>query len=214
MAKRRPKTGDKRLTRQPLNIDRLPTEMHDRILFERTRNGRTWLELEALSPTFTKEWEKVAPEIQQLFPGLRLPKSNLHRWYDLRVEQVQQESQLEVERARAVAESFAHVERGDLDAAVTNALTDQIFALTENVDERSRKALRGDLIKLGRLLVQRKRAEIQEKQAETEQARVELLKQKLDKLTNDAAKKLEKGQQLTKQDIDRIRERTFGLPPA
>jgi hypothetical protein len=95
--KSRPKTGEKRVTRQPLKMDRFPNSIHDAII-ELRRRGKFWLEIERVSSLPFSEnwlhdgggfvdWEALPAEVLALFPGRRLPKSSIHRWYDLRVEQ-------------------------------------------------------------------------------------------------------------------------------
>ena len=95
--KSRPKTGEKRLTRQPLKIDRLPKSVHDAIVHLR-QHGKVWLDIERISarPFSEKwatdgdgfvDWESLPAEIRGLFPEMRLAMTSLLRWYDLRIEQ-------------------------------------------------------------------------------------------------------------------------------
>jgi Protein of unknown function (DUF3486) len=214
----RPKTGERRRTRQPLKIDKLPIELRDRIQVERAA-GATWEEIEELSPTFD-EWKKVPGDAQQMFPGLKLPKSSLQRWWDLRVDQVKRDVMAQAERAREFAAAFSQAKFGKLPEAVEGALRDQIFSLMQASDDRSRGKVIAELQKLARLLIQQKRLEILDERTKTEQKRVsimerdfELRKNKVDAETNKAARKLDKGKPITEDDINRIRERTFGLPP-
>src|SRR4051812_2058830 len=104
-SKPRPLTGEKRETRQPLNIDRLPVETREEIQTLRAK-GKTWEEIEEMSAKFVK-WEELPPDVAVLFDRRRLPKTTLHRWYDLRVEQVHQETMVRAESARRFAEAFA-----------------------------------------------------------------------------------------------------------
>ena len=120
MSKPRPKTGERREVRQPLKIDKLPAEMQDRIRKERC-SGKTWLQIEAESPSW-KEWEKCAAKAVELFPGKRLPHSNLQRWYDVRIEQVMQEVEAESARAKTIADSFAARSFTDMTESAKNAL--------------------------------------------------------------------------------------------
>ena len=98
MTKPRPKTGEPRKTKLPLKIDRLPQSARDAIetLYGR---GKTWVEIaEQSALPYSADWEKdgqgfidwpnVDPSALDLFPGLRLAKSSLQRWFDLRVSQV------------------------------------------------------------------------------------------------------------------------------
>src|SRR5690348_14056126 len=101
----RPKTGEKRRTRQPLKMDKLPAELLDRVMKERAA-GMFWKEIEDLSPRF-EEWQKTSEEVRAQFPGLRIPHTTLHRWYDLRFEQVKKEVLADQVRAREIAALFA-----------------------------------------------------------------------------------------------------------
>jgi hypothetical protein len=103
---------------------------------------------------------------------------------------------------------------------VEGALRDQIFSLMQASDMSSRGKVITELQKLARLLVQQKRLEILDERTKAETKRVELLtqdfemrKRKFEEETDKAAKKLGKGKAITTDDINRIRERTFGLPP-
>lgn len=218
MAARRAKTGDKRERQYPLKIDKLPLEMRDRIQAERG-DGRTWEEIEELSPKFL-EWEKVSPDTQKLFPARRLPHSNLQRWWDLRVNQVRREVMRQAEAAKGLAVAFAGRGMEQLPEAVVNALRDLIFSVLEHADERNRGKVIKSLSELGWLVSDLQRSKVQEARLEVESRRVklsesefEIRKKKFDDETDKAARKLGKGKPITEDDINRIRERTFGLPP-
>jgi hypothetical protein len=86
--RKRPGVGARRKTRQPLKIDKLPQEWRDWIQKQRAK-GSTWAEIEEMSAT-TLPWESEA-SAKALFSAKRLPETNLIRWYDLRVEQVNRE---------------------------------------------------------------------------------------------------------------------------
>ena len=149
--KRRPRTGDKRRKNQPLKIDRLPSDIRDAIQFLKNFAGKTWQEIEELSSLpydanwKTKgggfvPWDALPTPILELFPDLRLPHANLHRWYDLRVSQVVSETLARSVQARELAEAFAKsaVEGGN--EAVLNAARDQLmFLLAENADPSARR---------------------------------------------------------------------------
>jgi hypothetical protein len=214
----RPKTGDKRKTRQPLKIDKLPAEVRDQIQQLRA-DGKTWTEIEELSAEFVK-WDSLPTHVLELFPDMRLPHSSLQRWWDLRVDQVKAELMARAEKAREIAAAFADSKFEELPAAVEGALRDQIFSLMQASDMSSRGKVITELQKLARLLVQQKRLEILDERTKAETKRVELLtqdfemrKRKFEEETDKAAKKLGKGKAITTDDINRIRERTFGLPP-
>jgi uncharacterized coiled-coil DUF342 family protein len=73
---------------------------------------------------------------------------------------------------------------------------------------------------LGLLLTEIKKNEIRERKVKVDELAAELAKRKTDaalrkfeEASEQAKRKLEKGKSLTVDDINRIRERTFGLPP-
>jgi hypothetical protein len=201
-------------------MDKLPTELLDRVMKERAA-GRTWSEIEELSPRF-EEWQDkaVKPEVRAEFPGLRLPHTNLSRWYDLRVEQVKKEVLANQVRAREIAALFGDKGIDQLPNAVRTAISDLIFGMIQNADEASRQKAVGQLLALGELLNQEKKLDIQGQKVKAETKRVELLerdfeirKRKFDEETDKAARKAQRGKAITTDDINRIRERTFGIPP-
>jgi hypothetical protein len=204
------KTGEPQRSKQPLSIDRLPQVMLDRIQKERSESGKSWSSIEAESPNW-KEWNDVPSQVLELFPDLRLPHSNLQRWWDLRIAQVRTQVLAETEQARALAESFKDREFKDADKAVVNAIRDQVFSMLHSVGDQ--KQFLKQLKDFGWLLAQFKKVEVQQKKVQLDERKVEMAQKKLDKLTNDAAKQLEKGKPVTLDDINKIRERTFGLPP-
>jgi len=154
MANKR-KTGEKPLVRQPLKMDKLPPELLDRVMKERAA-GRTWEHLESLTPRF-EEWEKVSPEIRAKWPGLRLPQSSLQRWHDLRVEQVKKEVIADQVRAREIAGLFAGKSMKDLPDTVRTAISDQLFGMMQNADEKSRHKVVAGMLALGELMAQQRK---------------------------------------------------------
>lgn len=214
--KKRPQTGEKRDVRQPLKIDQLPPLMHERIERERSRTTRpypSWTVLETESPKW-EEWEQVTPEVMALFPGKRLPHSNLARWWDLRVEQVRQEVLAKTASVRTFVESFAKRTFEDVDDAVINALRDMTFSLiTAGGDPKSEKRFMSALNEFGYLVAKIKKVKL-------DQAKLELEKQKLDarskgddldpremylQAAQDVLKKLRSRKQI-KEAIDPVRE--------
>ena len=138
----RPKTGEKRKTRLPLKIDRLPQGAKDAIetLYNR---GRTWVEIaEQSAKPYSKEWEKdgggfidwveVDTDALELFPGLRLAKSSLQRWFDLRIAQVRSQVMAESAKTRVWVEALASKDVAGTNAAVTN-LFSALFPATTNL---------------------------------------------------------------------------------
>ena len=83
--KKSPLTGEPRKTRQPFFINTLPRPTRERIR-ELRAEGKTWKEIEELSPTFSPK---------------RLPHSTLQRWFDVNVEQ---KEKLDVPDGRAADE--------------------------------------------------------------------------------------------------------------
>ncbi|HEV7521297.1 MAG TPA: hypothetical protein VGP89_09375 [Candidatus Angelobacter sp.] len=225
MVNRKPKTGEKRRTRQPLKMDKLPMELLDRVMKERAA-GRTWLEIEELSPRF-EEWGKVEQTNKdawllafKAFPGGRIPHTTLSRWYDIRVDQVKKEVLASQVRAREIAALFAGKGIKDLPEAVRTAISDQLFGMMQNADEKSRHKTVAGLLALGVLLNDQRKTELKGQQVEAETKRVQLLerefemrRKKFDEETDKAARKAQRGKAITTDDINRIRERTFGLPP-
>jgi hypothetical protein len=230
-SKPRPKTGERRETNQPLKIDRLPSSVHDDILHLRNTRGKTWQEIEALSAEPVKledgskgggfiDWPALPFEILQLFPEMRLPHSSLHRWYDLRVAQVRKDVLVRSQQALKIAESFAKSQMVNGDEAVINAVRDTLMGvLSEDGTESGRLNATKGLIKLGELMQKAKTNEIRDRKVGTEERRIKLLEdreaatiKKMERETEAVARKIGKGE-LTLDDINRLRERTFGLPP-
>jgi hypothetical protein len=229
MTKPRPKTGEARKSKQPLKIDRLPQSAQEAIkqLYDR---GRTWVEIsEQSAKPYSAEWEKdgggfidwelVDTGSLDLFPDLRLAKSTLQRWFDLRVAQVRAQVLAESAKAREWAGAFAGNDLADSNAAVMNAMRDQVFTLMQKVGPGDQaKFLEGlnllslTMSRLQRVELQAKRVEVDARKLRVLEEREALQRQKLEAETEGAAKKLQKGE-LTVADINRLRERVFGLPP-
>lgn len=228
MAKPRPKTGERRLVRQPLKIDRLPQEIRDAI--QALKSDHTWEEIEELSamhfnPKWQSQgggfvdWEKLPAKVAALFPNRRLPHSNLQRWYDIRVRQVMAETVARSAQARQLAEAFTLSIVKDGDAAVLNAARDQIMSiLAESTQPGLRFAATKQLIALAEQMQTRRANDIKERKVGIDARRIKILedrerlaREKLDAETQRVAKK--GTSQFTLKDINLLRERTFGLPP-
>jgi hypothetical protein len=214
----RRKTGQPPQVRQPLKIDRLSKSMRDRILRERNSECRTWEEIELDSPGWD-EWKAAPEEIKQLFPGQRLPHTNLHRWYDLRYAQVERDVMVKAAQAREIAAAFAKATVEGSDEAIVNAARDLIFGMLPEGDAKGRQKAAGGLIALAEVVQAARANDIKERKVSIDERRItqlekdaELKRRQMEKGTEDAAKKLSKGE-LTVEDINRLRERTFGLPP-
>jgi hypothetical protein len=156
--------------RQPLKIDRLPLDFHDRIRASRAK-GWAWEEIERDSPSWP-EWEKADAAALALFPGKRLPRPHLQRWYDLRVEQTLQEQAQRVIAAHAAADQCALRGFENLHASVKHALAETVFAI---VDARQHpEKIAAALTALGRLMAQFDRNELKRKEVERETHKFEL----------------------------------------
>ena len=167
-----PKTGERRRARRPLRLDRLPLALLDRIRAERAQQ-RTWDEIECDSPHW-EEWEQATPEVLAAFPGRRLPHTNVQRWHDLRVEQVQRERDAQSVAAQAFADRLAA--RGIAPgAAIRNAFSDSVFRLAiAGADE---KLIRDELCRLAHVTAALERGEIARQRLELDRRKLELAAQ-------------------------------------
>jgi hypothetical protein len=182
MTKPRPKTGEPRKTRLPLKIDLLPESVRDAIktLYDR---GRTWLEIEEKSGApFSKDWitdgggfidwESLDLRVLEEFPAMRLPKSNLQRWFDLRVVQARNRVLVESARAREFAEKFADKGMPGSNAAVINALRDLCFGLLQDAGEADKEKLLAALQNFTLATTRIQRVELQAKRVDADLARI------------------------------------------
>jgi hypothetical protein len=156
--------------RQPLRLDRLPLALRDRIRAERA-GGHTWDEIERASPQWP-EWEQATPEVLAAFPGRRLPHSNMQRWHDLRVEQVQREREGQDAAAQAFAARLGALGIASLGAAVKHALGESVFRLArEGTDEQ---LVRDELCRLAHVITAVDRDEIARQKLELERRKHQL----------------------------------------
>jgi hypothetical protein len=207
--KQRPRTGEARKVRQPFAIDKLPSAWRDRIIALRAK-WLTWEQIEQESTTW--EWEKLDEELAlSHFADKRIPHSTLHRWYDVQVSQKLEEIEAERAASLAVAAKFAGSGYKDLDESVKNALADVVFAHAKDSDAPA--AFHKALAELAWILARNRQLDIAKQKVDVERMKVEEILRRAEKATNDAAKKIGKGGKLTIDDINRLRERTFGLPP-
>lgn len=229
MAKPRPKTGDRRRTQQPLKIDRLSPEIRDRIVYLKNVVGLTWQEIEERSSRRWSEkwakdgggfvdWDSLDTRTLQMFPDLRLPHSNLHRWYDLRVAQVTAETLARSEQARTIAAAFAKSVVANDDEAVLNAARDQIMSvLAEDATPKGRMGAAKALIALAEMLQERRLNDLKERKVAVDERKIaaleereKLARQKLEAESERLQKKAKKGA-VTPEDLQRLTERTFGF---
>jgi len=222
--RKRPATGDARKTHHPLKIDRLPVLVQAAIC-DLYRGGFTWMEIEQLSkqPIAERgfvEWDKLDTEVLELFPGRYIPHSNLHRFYDLRIAQVKKSVMERSSQAREVAEAFANsvVEGGS--EAVVNAARDTIMTvLAEDNSAGGRSKAARALVGLAEVMQTARANDIKERKVAVEERKLTAVldeiarKQRvMDEETARMSKKATKGE-IRPEDIDRLRERVFGLPP-
>ena len=219
MAKAHPKTGEPRQTAQPLSIDRLPPYVHEAILVLRNQAGKTWQEIERLSAEPVGkgklgfvEWKKLPGDVRELFPNDRIPKSNLHRWFDIRVAQVQEQTLQAAEQARVLAASFSKAVVDDDDQAVMNAIRDTLIGvLQEDVTAKGRQGVAGKLLKLAEVQIKAKTNKLRERKVAVEeqtlQMKIDEMQRKAGELIKDADK-VEAGQPvLTREQVlDKVKE--------
>src|ERR1035437_10792463 len=206
MTRPRPRTGEARVARQPLKIDRLPQSAQDAItaLYQR---GRTWVEIaEQSAKPYSAEWEKdgggfidwpsLDPDTLDLFPGLKLAKSSLQRWFDLRVSQVRAQVLAESAKAREWAAAFSGNDLPGTNAAVMNAMRDQVFTLMQQVGPGDQASFLKGLNALSLTLARLQRVELQAKRVEVDTRKMKLLedrekaaRERVDEATQSAAKK-------------------------
>ena len=194
--KPKPKTGEPRKTKQPLKIDRLPQSAQDAItsLYQR---GRTWVEIaEQSAKPYSAEWAKdgggfidwpaLDPDALDLFPGLKLAKSSLQRWFDLRVSQVRAQVLAESAKAREWAAAFAGADLPESNAAVMNAMRDQVFTLMQQVGPGDQAAFLKGLNMLSQTMSRLQRVELQARRVAVDekavQIKLDLIKEKAGKL--------------------------------
>jgi hypothetical protein len=222
--KKKPRTGERRQVNQPLKIDKLPPLVHEALLSLRNGQGKTWKEIEALSAAPKGEggfvdWESLPLPVLELFPQMRLPETSLHRWYDLRVSQVRRDVEQRSVVARQLAESFAKSVVTGGNEAVTNAARDQLMSLlAEDITPKGRTNAAKGLIALAEILQAARANDIKERKVEVDARKMKLLEDReararaaVDESTQEAARK--GTGQFSIEDINLLRERTFGLPP-
>lgn len=227
MTKPRPKTGEERKTHQPLKIDLLPQSVREAI--EKLYDGHTWLEIseQSAKPYSAKwqedgggfiDWEKLELRVLEQFPEMKLAKSTLHKWFDLRVSQARKRVLAESAQAREFAAAFAGNDLLNSNSAVINALRDQVFNLIQSAGVGDKALFAKGLKDLTLAMSRMQRVELAAKRVEVDQRKITILearekkaREQLDQATQRAAKS--GTGQFSIEDINLLRERTFGLPP-
>lgn len=203
-----PKCGQKRRTHQSFAIDKLPTAWRDRIIEARAK-WTTWEQIE--QETTTWKWDELTEGQKKLFAERRIPHSTLHRWYDVQVKQKLEEIVVEREASLAIAGKLGAGGYEKLDQSVKNAIADVVFGYAKTSGDAER--FRAALADLGWLLARNRQLDIAKMKVDVERMKVEEFIGRAEKATSEAARKIGKGGSLTLDDINRLRERTFGLPP-
>jgi len=208
MHRARVKTGERRKRHQPFAIDKLPADWRERIISLRAR----WVPFEQIEEESTRwEWEKLPVAQQALYPGRRIPMRTLHRWYDVQVTQNVREVLAQRAASMEVAAKLGAAGYEKLDESVKNAIADVVFDYTTRSSDPER--FRKTLLELGWLLARNRQLDIAKEKVGVERMKIEELSARADRATSEAAKKLRSGKGVTLEDINRLRQRTFGLPP-
>jgi hypothetical protein len=203
-----PKTGERRKTHRPFAIDKLPPEWRERIIVLRAK-WTPWERIEEESAQW--EWDKLSPSQRQLYPKRRIPMRTLHRWYDVQVNQKLREIESERASSLEIAARLGAHGFEKLDESVKNAIADVVFSSPKGSGDPEH--FRKKLLDLGWLLARNRQLDIAKEKVKVERLKVEDVIARGNRATLEAAQKLSKGRGVTLDDINRIRERTFGLPP-
>ena len=177
------------MKRQPLKIDLLPPSVREAIKTLSDR-GCTYKEIEERSALAYSEkwaddhggfidWEKLDLKVLEEFPDMRLPKSTLQRWFDLRVRQAHAQVLAESERARQWAAAFAGKNLPEANAAVINALRDLVFGLMQDVGTGDKAKFLDGLKDLTLAMTRMQRVELQAKRVDADLAKIEAERAKL-----------------------------------
>ncbi|HEY4358262.1 MAG TPA: hypothetical protein VGN16_21125 [Acidobacteriaceae bacterium] len=165
-------------------------------------------------------WDNLTRSTLELFPDLKLPHTNLARWYDLRFTQVRKEMQTRSAQAREIAEAFAKSAVNNEVEAVSNAIRDQLMVvMSEDGSVAGRMRAAKALLGLAEVMQSARANDIKERKVAVDERKIvqlekdaEQRRNKMDAEAEKLSKKAKKGE-VTVADIDRLRERVFGLPP-
>lgn len=196
------KTGETRKTKQPLKIDRLPSYVHDAILYLRNTQGKTWEQIEAQSSEKYSEhwrgdsrgfvnWDDLPTSVLELFPEMRLGHSLLHRWYDIRFSQVQRDVLIRAKQAQEIATAFIKADLVNDEQGVINAARDTLMGiLAEDGSAKGRKGAAAGLIELGNLMQKARTNSIRERKVAVDEQALQMkfdeMKRKAGELLQDA----------------------------
>jgi len=206
---KRPRTGQRRQVNQPLKIDRLPLEVRNAI--QTLKDGHTFQEIEELSALPLDKggfvnWDTLPIDVLELFPRLR-------------VRQVMAETMGRSAQARELAAAFAGSVLKGGDQAVLNAARDQFMSiLAEDTTPKGRAFAAKGLIALSEQMQASRTNDIRERKVDVDvrkikllEAREQIARDRVDQATQQAAKR--GTGQFSIEDLNLLRERTFGLPP-
>ncbi len=214
---RRPRVGEKRKAAMPLKVERLSAAVREFI--ERARAGTCECGATRTSPGRPRHFH-TWPEIETLASGIageKISKNACWTWYDIRVRQVEKEALAEREADREWARAIAGTPFEKLPETIREEFSREVFRLRRakpgGAEYRKGLEALGWLVSdLRKSEVAAAKVDLEKKKQKLAELKFEELKSKADKATNEAAAKLEKGRALTKDDINRIRERALGLP--
>ncbi len=225
--KARKLTGEPRDRQQPLKIDRLPADVREMIHQLYVNQGKTWEEISLLSAEPKDkggfiDWKNLPIAVLELFPDMRLPTTTLHRWFDLRIKQVSRDVMVRAEQARTIAEAFVKSNVAGGDEAVINAARDTLMGiLAEDGSAAGRINATKGLLKLSEVMSRARTNEIRARRVSVDERKIaqlekdaELRRAHMERETAAATKKISKGEPLTIDDINRIRQSVFGMGPA
>jgi uncharacterized protein involved in exopolysaccharide biosynthesis len=120
-------------------------------------------------------------------------------------------------QAREWAAAFASKTLPDSNAAVMNAMRDQVFTLMRNVGPGDQAKFLDGLNALSLTMSRLQRVDLQAKRVDVDERRVRMLEERerqAREQVDQATQRVAKGSgQFSLEDINLLRERTFGLPP-
>lgn len=157
-------------------------------------------------------WDKLEPEVRALFPEKKLPKSTLHRWFDLRISQVQEQIRAESIRSRELAHTFAELSKDLRSKTVIAAAQSTIFRMMQdNSSEAGQRATAKALVDLAMVIQDERKNELKERQIvvgeKTLQMKIDEMERKARELVKDADKTADGAPALTREQvIDRVKE--------
>ena len=137
-------------------------------------------------------WDNLPRNVLELFPNLRLPKSNLNRWYRKRVVQVKQDMMVASAKAREIATAFAQATVEGSNEAVLNAARDQLMVvLSEDSTSDGRRATAKALTGLAVVMQQVRSNDIKERKVSVDEQVLQMKIDAMKKAVGDLIKTIE-----------------------